>query len=113
MDVAENLNVKTNDAFLREKLNNFAKFLETIVSARPRSKKRDEAQAKISELRTIDTAVFLMHITQDMLPYKKNVRAYVAKMLADDGSSIDELKPPELEKLTLYIGMFIDIVSDN
>ena len=113
MNVPENLNVKTNDAFLKEKLNNFAKFLECLVSARPRSKRRDDAQAKIGELKTIDTAVFLMHITQDMLPYKKNVRAYVAKMLADDGSSIDELKPPELEKLTLYIEMFIAIVSDN
>ena len=113
MDIGENLNVKTNDAFLREKLNNFAKFLDTLVSARPRSKRREEAQAKIAELKTIDTAVFLMHITQDMLPYKKNVRAYVAKMLADDGSSIDELHPPEIEKLTRYIEMFIAIVSDN
>jgi len=34
-----------------------------------------------------------------MLPYKKNVSAYVAKMLADDGSSVDELTPPELEQV--------------
>ena len=113
MEVAENLNVKTNDAFMKEKLQNFSLFLEKIVSARPRSKRRDDAQAKIAELRTIDTAVFLMHITQDMLPFKKNTRAYVAKMLTDDGSSIDELKPDELEKLTRYIEMFIAIVSDN
>ena len=39
-----------------------------------------------------------------MLPYKQNVRAYVAKMLSDDGSSIDELKKDELDKLTIIIG---------
>ena len=48
-----------------------------------------------------------------MLPYKQNVRAYVAKMLSDDGSSVDELKKEELDKLTRYITMFIDIVSEN
>ena len=105
--------LKTNDAFLREKLNNFATFLEGLVKSRPRDKRTAEAHSKIQELRTIDTAVFLLHITQDMLPYKQNVRAYVAKMLSDDGSSVDELKKEELEKLTRYITMFIDIVSDN
>ena len=105
--------LKTNDAFLREKLNNFANFLEGLVKSRPRDKRTADAHAKIQELRTIDTAVFLLHITNDMLPYKKNVRAYVAKMLADDGSSVDELKKEELDKLTRYITMFIDIVSEN
>ena len=102
---------KTNDAFMREKLQNFATFLESLVKSRKRDQRHADAMAKIAELRTLDTAVFLMHITQDMLPYAKNVRAYVAKMLADDGSSIDELTPPELEKLTRYITMFIEIVS--
>ena len=105
--------LKTNDAFIRQKLQNFALFLEGLVKSRPRDKRTADAHAKIQELRTIDTAVFLLHITQDMLPYKQNVRAYVAKMLADDGSSIDELKPNELEKLTRYITMFIEIVSEN
>ena len=105
--------LKTNDAFLREKLSNFATFLEGLVKSRPRDKRSADAQAKIQELRTIDTAVFLLHITNDMLPYKQNVRAYVAKMLSDDGSSVDELKPDELIKLTRYITMFIDIVSEN
>ena len=105
--------LKTNDAFLREKLNNFATFLEGLVKSRPRDKRNADAHAKIQELRTIDTTVFLLHITNDMLPYKQNVRAYVAKMLSDDGSSIDELKPNELERLTRYITMFIDIVSEN
>ena len=114
---------KTNDAFMREKLQNFAAFLESLVKSRKRDQRHADAMAKIAELRTLDTAVFLMHITQDMLPYAKNVRAYVAKMLADDaafgglasgggnGSSIDELTPPELERLTRYITMFIEIVS--
>jgi len=104
---------KTNDAFMREKLQNFATFLESLVKSRKRDQRHADAMAKIAELRTLDTAVFLMHITQDMLPYAKNVRAYVAKMLTDDGSSIDELTPPELEKLTRYITMFIEIVSGN
>ena len=104
---------KTNDAFLREKLTNFANFLESLLRSRPRDKRHADAVAKIAELRNLDTAVFLMHITQDMLPYKKNVSASVAKMLADDGSSIDELTPPELSKLTRYIEMFIEIVSEN
>ena len=102
---------KTNDAFMREKLQNFATFLESLVKSRKRDQRHADAMAKIAELRTLDTAVFLMHITQDMLPYAKNVRAYVAKMLTDDGSSIDELTPPELERLTRYITMFIEIVS--
>ena len=105
--------LKTNDAFLWGKLNNFATFLEGLVKSRPCDKRNADAHAKIQELRTIDTAVFLLHITQDMLPYKQNVRAYVAKMLSDDGSSIDELKKEELERLTRYITMFIDIVSEN
>ena len=105
--------LKTNNAFLREKLNNFATFLEGLIRSRPKDKRTADAHAKIQELRTIDTAVFLLHITQDMLPYKKNVRAYVSKMLADDGSSVDELKKDELEKLTRYITMFIEIVSES
>ena len=105
--------LKTNNAFLREKLNNFATFLEGLIRSRPKDKRTADAHAKIQELRTIDTAVFLLHITQDMLPYKKNVRAYVSKMLADDGSSVDELKKDELEKLTRYITMFIELVSEN
>ena len=109
--MAESL--KTNDAFLRAKLLNFAAFLEGLVASRPKDKRQPAALAKIQELRTIDTAIFLMHITQDMLPYKTNVKAYVAKMLADDGSSVDELKPSELEKLTRYIQLFIDIVTES
>ena len=105
--------LKTNDVFLREKLNNMSVFLEGLLKSRPRDKRTADAHAKIQELRTMDTAVFLLHITNDMLPYKKNVRAYVAKMLADDGSSVDELKKEELDKLTRYITMFIDIVSEN
>ena len=104
--------LKTNDAFLREKLNNFATFLEGLVASRPKDKRQPSALAKIAELRTIDTAVFLMHITNDMLPYKNNVKAYVAKMLADDGSSVDELKPEEYVKLSRYITMFISFVSE-
>ena len=109
---------KTNDAFLREKLQNMATMLEGLVASRyapegKKDKRRDKALEKIQELRTIDTAIFLLHITNDMLPYKNNVRAYVAKMLADDGSSVDELKPPELEKLTRYIQLFIDIVTES
>ena len=105
--------LKTNDAFLRQKLQSFSTFLEGLVKSRPRDKRNADAHAKIQELRTIDTAVFLLHITQDMLPYKQNVRAYVSKMLSDDGSSVDELKKEELDKLTRYITMFIDIVSEN
>ena len=104
--------LKTNDAFLREKLNNFATFLEGLIASRPKDARQPAALAKIQELRTIDTAVFLMHITNDMLPYKNNVRAYVEKMLADDGSSVDELKQEEFIKLTRYITMFIAIVSE-
>ena len=107
--MAESL--KTNDAFLRAKLLNFAAFLEGLVASRPKDKRQPAALAKINELRTIDTAIFLLHITNDMLPYKNNVRAYVTKMLADDGSSVDELKPDEQLKLTRYIEMFIAIVS--
>ena len=107
--MAESL--KTNDAFLREKLGRFANFLEGLVASRPKDKRQPAALAKINELRTIDTAIFLLHITNDMLPYKNNVRAYVTKMLADDGSSVDELKPDEQLKLTRYIEMFIAIVS--
>ena len=106
---------KTNDAFLREKLNNFANFLEGLIKSRPKDKRTVDAHAKIQELRTIDTAVFLLHITQDMLPYKNNIPAYVSKMLSDDGSSIDELKKVDgaLDKLTRYIQMFIDLVSES
>ena len=104
---------KTNDAFLREKLCNFATFLEGLVASRPKDKRQPAAIEKINELRTIDTSIFLLHITNDMLPYKNNVRAYVTKILADDGSSVDELKPAELEKLTRYIEMFIAVVTES
>ena len=106
---------KTNDAFLREKLNNFATFLEGLVNSRPRDKRTVDAHAKIQELRTIPTEVFLMHISQDMLPYKNNIPAYVSKMLSDDGSSVDELKKVDgaLDKLTRYIKMFIELVSES
>lgn len=104
---------KTNDAFLREKLNNFANFLEGLIKSRPKDKRTVDTHAKIQELRTIDTAVFLLHITQDMLPYKNNIPAYVSKMLSDDGSSVDELKKDELDKLTRYITLFIELVSES
>ena len=101
----------TNDAFIREKLVRFVDFLKTCLKKRMANARFAEFSNKIEELRTIDTAQFIVHITSDMVPWKTNIPGYVGKILNDQQVDAAELAPEEKTKLCRYIECFIEIVS--
>ena len=101
----------TNDAFLREKMLKFVDFLKSCLKTRMNNARFEEFSNKIEELRTVDTAKFIIHVTTDMSPWKPNVQGYVEKMLNDQSVASDALTAEEKTKLGRYISCFIDIVS--
>ena len=103
--------IQTNDAFLREKLTRFVDFLTTCLKSRLNNSRFKEFTDKIEQLRTVDTAAFIVHIQSEMCPYKSNIKAYVQKLLMDHDVSTNTLSTDELSKLERYIECFIDIVN--
>ena len=101
----------TNDQFIRNKLINFVDFLTACLHSRLDNKRFAEYTQKIEELRTIDTALWIMHVTKEMVPWKTNVAGYVTKLLAENNVESKDLKIDELTKLCRYIECFIDTVS--
>jgi len=101
----------TNDAFIREKLVRFVDFLKSCLKKRMANARFAEFSTKIEELRTIDTAQFIVHITSDMVPWRTNIPGYVEKLLKDQNVDAAELAPEEKTKLCRYIECFIEIVS--
>ena len=101
----------TNDAFLKEKLNRFVDFLKSSLKNRLHNSRYAEFSKKIEELRNVDTAHFIVHITTDMVPWKSNVAGYVEKLLKDQEVDSKDLTIEEKQKLCRYIECFIDIVS--
>ena len=101
----------TNDQFIRTKLTNFVDFLTSCLQSRLDNKRFAEYSQKIEELRTIDTALWIMHVTEKMCPWRTNVAGYVTKLLAENAIDSKDLKIDELTKLCRYIECFIDTVS--
>ena len=101
----------TNDAFLKEKLNRFVDFLKSSLKNRLHNSRYAEFSKKIEELRNVDTAQFIVHVTTDMVPWKSNVNGYVEKLLKDQEVDTKDLTIEEKQKLGRYIECFIDIVS--
>ena len=101
----------TNDEFLRDKMLKFADFLKSTLKSRMDNSRFAEFSQKIEELRTVDTAKFIIHITTDMSPWKSNIPGYVEKMLKDQDVATDALTAEEKIKLGRYISCFIDICS--
>ena len=101
----------TNDAFLKEKLNRFVDFLKSSLKNRLHNSRYTEFSSKIEELRNVDTAQFIVHVTTDMCPWKSNVAGYVEKLLKDQSVDSKDLTIEEKQKLGRYIECFIDIVS--
>ena len=101
----------TNDAFLREKMLKFVDFLKSCLKTRMNNARFSEFSNKIEELRTVDTAKFIIHVTTDMTPWKTNIQGYVEKMLNDQSVASDALTTEEKTKLGRYINCFIDICS--
>ena len=101
----------TNDAFLKEKLNRFVDFLKSCLKNRLHNSRYAEFSSKIEELRNVDTAHFIVHITTDMVPWKSNVAGYVEKLLKDQEVDSKDLSIEEKQKLCRYIECFIDIVQ--
>ena len=101
----------TNDQFIRAKLTNFVDFLTTCLSTRLDNKRFSEFSQKIAELRSIDTALWILHVTKEMVPWKSNIAGYVAKLLAENNVESKDLKIDELTKLCRYIECFIDTVN--
>ena len=102
---------QTNDAFLREKLIRFVDFLKACLKTRLNNSRFKEFSEKIEQLRTVDTAAFILHIQSDMCPYKSNIKAYVEKLLKEQDVALDALSAEEKTKLERYIACFIDIVN--
>ena len=101
----------TNDAFLKEKLNRFVDFLKSSLKNRLHNLRYAEFSKKIEELRNVDTAQFIVHVTTDMVPWKSNIAGYVEKLLTDQEVNSTDLTIEEKQKLGRYIECFIDIVS--
>ena len=101
----------TNDAFLRAKLANFVQYLKSCLKTRMQNARYAEFAKKIEELESVDTALFIVHIVEQMVPYKTNVNAYVDKLLAENDVKSGELSSEELLKLGRYVTCFIDVVS--
>ena len=101
----------TNDAFLKEKLNRFVDFLKSSLKNRLHNSRYAEFSKKIEELRNVDTAQFIVHVTTDMVPWKSNVAGYVEKLLKDQEVDSKDLTIEEKQKLGRYIECFIAIVS--
>ena len=101
----------TNDAFLKEKLNRFVDFLKSSLKNRLHNSRYAEFSKKIEELRNVDTAQFIVHVTTDMVPWKSNVAVYVEKLLKDQEVDSKDLTIEEKQKLCRYIECFIAIVS--
>ena len=103
----------TNDAFIRGKLANFVEFLKSCLKKRLHNARFAEFTKKIDELNAIDTALFIVHVVEQMVPYKTNVNAYVDKLLAENDVKSSELSADELTKLGRYVTCFIDVVSSG
>ena len=101
----------TNDAFLREKITRFVDYLKSILVKRLKSARYSEFAEKFEQLRTIDTAAFIVHITSEMVPYQSAIPAYVAKLLKEQNVEASELSTDELTKLCRYVECFIETVS--
>ena len=101
----------TNDAFIRGKLANFVEFLKSCLKKRLHNARFAEFTKKIDELNAIDTALFIVHVVEQMVPYKTNVNAYVDKLLKEQDVNSADLSADELSKLGRYVTCFIDVVS--
>ena len=101
----------SNDTFIREKLVRFVDFLKSVLKRRMANARFTEFSNKIEELRTVDTAQFILHVTSDMVPFKSNIGAYVDKLLKEQNVDAAELLLEEKNRLCRYIECFIDIVS--
>ena len=101
----------TNDAFIRGKLANFVEFLKSCLKKRLHNARFAEFTKKIDELNAIDTALFIVHVVEQMVPYKTNVNAYVDKLLKEQDVNSADLSADELTKLGRYVTCFIDVVS--
>ena len=101
----------SNDAFVREKLHNFVAWLTSLLSKHMDNARHKEFAEKLDTLRTLDTAHWIVHVTESMCPYRANVPAYVTKMLAEHGLEPSALTPAELAKFGRYVSMWIDVVS--
>ena len=101
----------SNDTFIREKLVRFVDFLKSVLKKRMANARFTEFSNKIEELRTVDTAQFILHVTSDMVPFKSNIGAYVDKLIREQNVEAAELLLEEKNRLCRYIECFIDIVS--
>ena len=101
----------TNDQFLRDKINRFVAFLMSCLVKRLDNSRYLEFEEKIITLRSLDTGLFILHVTESMCPYRSNVPQYVTRMLAEHDVKPEDLTPEELTKLCRYVEMFIEVVS--
>ena len=101
----------SNDQYLREKINRFVAFLMSCLVKRIDTARYLEFEEKIITLRSLDTGLFILHVTESMCPYRSNVPQYVTRMLAEHDVKPEDLTPDELTKLCRYVEMFIEVVS--
>ena len=101
----------TNDVFLKAKLNGFVDFLKSCLNNRVHNSRYTEFANKIDELKSVDSAQFIVHITTDMVPWKSNVAGYVEKLLKEQEIDSKDLSAEEKQKLGRYVECFIDVVG--
>ena len=101
----------TNHAFIKSKLEGFVAFLKTILKKHLNNSRYAEFADKINDLNNIEPALFIVHVTQEFVPYKSNVDACVAKLLKEHDVESDKLVAEDRARLGRYIDCFIAIVS--
>ena len=102
---------QTNDAFLKEKMNRFVDFMSACLKKHMENTRYTEFTNKLEELRGVDTAHFILHVTESMCPYKTNAAAYVSRQLGEHGLVDSDLSKEDFSKFTRFIECFIAIVS--
>ena len=101
----------TNDQFLRDKINRFVAFLMSCLVKRLDNSRYLEFEEKIVTLRSLDTCIFILHVTESMCPYRSNVPQYFTRMLAEHDVKPEDLTPAEVTKMCLFVECFIEVVS--
>ena len=101
----------SNSVFLKSKLNGFVDFLKSCLKNRVHNSRYTEFANKIDELKNVDSAQFIVHITTDMVPWKSNVAGYVEKLLKEQEIDSKDLSAEEKQKLGRYVECFIDVVG--
>lgn len=101
----------TNEDFIAEKKANFSKWLKSIIHKYCKGEVLKTSMNKLSELDNVNAVDFASWIVLELVPYERNIPAFVERMLDGTSVKMTELQPAELDKFNRYVECFIAIVK--